>query len=197
MAINLDNTTMTLDFGYTDDNVNYKIRFHNTEELGDTISLSEDGSDYLSYPAIMIMDIGAFLKEQKLIKASKTEKDTKDTKDTKKTKEIDQPIKKISNLLNNDTSIDEEGVSNFGGLSVPKIEGEIDILSNDQQDDFDDDPVEENVMIKKFAENIEEELVEPNIQETSELTKADVEKEWMMRKNKPKPEDGKPSVKRS
>jgi len=188
MAINLDNTTITLDFGYTDENVDYRIRFHNTEELGDTISLSENGSDYLSYPATMIMDIGIFLKEQKLIKDNKIEAGAG---------QVEKPNRKISNLLNPQSPNSEEvGLSGFGGLAIPQIEGESDILSNDQPDDSDDDDDISADIIKKIAENITEELPEPEIQ-NEDLTEADVEKEWLMRKNKPDIGTIKPSIKRS
>jgi len=189
MAINLDNTIITLDFGYTDDAVDYKIRFHQTKELGDTISLSENGSDYLSYPAAMIMDIGIFVKEQHLIKNGKTEDGAEKDK---------KPDNKISSFLSPKLSVSEEiGVSGFGGgLAIPQIEGESEILLSDQLDDqSDDDKNSNDIIIKKFAENIEE-LTAPEIK-SGELTEDDVEKEWLMRDKKPDVGTGKTIVKRS
>jgi len=100
-------------------------------------------------------------------------------------------------LLNSKKVTDEEeGVSGFGGLSAPKIEGEVETLLDDQDEDEGAESDEENVIIKKFAENIEE-LTEPEIRASDGLTKDDVEAQWQKRDNKPEVGSSEASVKRS
>jgi len=73
--IKSDNVKETVDFGYesTDRSVSYNVRFHITNELGKTISLSEDGNEYVSFPAEMFIEISNFIIKRGLVKTEITE----------------------------------------------------------------------------------------------------------------------------
>jgi len=191
MAINLDNAKITIDFGFKDEGVDYQIRFHYTEELGETISLSEDGQNYLSYPALMFKEIGIFLKDRNLLKDIE-EQDTEEKIKPKKTKNaniLDNVLKTPKNEPR------DTGISSFGGLSIPTVEGETEILSKAPSEDSSEDH-SENVF-SKYAENIEE-LPEPAIidEESDNFSEDIVEKEWLKRERGSSTTDPKTMIKR-
>ena len=175
MTINLDNTKMTLDFAYEDEDNDgvktiYRIRFHYTVELGDTISISDHGSEYFSYPAKMFIEVGDFLKEQKIIK-----KERVDNKISKR------PQTKIGDLLSPSVEQENGGVSGFGALSIPEIEGESKILVSEKSEEAEiEEAVEINeTIINKYALTVDE-LPEPEVQE-EDISEKDVEKQWQLR----------------
>jgi hypothetical protein len=59
----IKNENKILDFRFSDEklNINYKIRSHITEGMGQTISISPDGKKYVHFPANMFYDIVEFL----------------------------------------------------------------------------------------------------------------------------------------
>lgn len=68
MAIKSDKSKVTLDFECEINEETYMVRFHHTEELGQTISVCEKDSDtYIGYPVDLFTEIVDFLRSQKVI----------------------------------------------------------------------------------------------------------------------------------
>lgn len=153
MTINSTNAKITLDFEYesTDGEVNYKVKFHNTPELGDTISLCENNDEYTSFPAEMFVEIANFIIKKELIKTKSTEILEKPTKN-KKTKRV---------------SIESS-------LPVPNVEQQQDTPAeeNEQEEiDFEEDnePLQSFTgdSIEDITAGPEVEAVEPEISENN------------------------------
>jgi hypothetical protein len=74
MAIKL-NVKKTIDFTINDEDkgFTYHVKFHQTPELGETISLSVDGEEYIGYPAEALADIVDTLRAEGMLKKPESE----------------------------------------------------------------------------------------------------------------------------
>jgi hypothetical protein len=168
MTIKSDNAKVTVDFGYesSDGQVSYKVRFHDTQELGDTISLSEDGDEYTSFPAEMFIEVSNFIMKRGLVKKSEVVKEQ-----VEKTIKINKP----------------KQVSSVNSLPVPNIEQQaVDVseenLEEEEVEQESGEPLQSFISQDSADENSVEvenenvEVVEPDIEEsTGELPVGSVE----------------------
>lgn len=156
MTINSTNAKITLDFEYesTDGGVNYKVKFHYTPELGDTISLCENNDEYVSFPAEMFIEIANFIIKKELIKTKSIEVFEKPVKN-KKTKRVSpESSLPVPNVEQQDTAIEEE----------KNEQEEIDFEEeNEPLQSFTGD-VETDVLTEVEVEAVEPEISENNIE---------------------------------
>ena len=67
MTIKSDKSKVTLDFECEIDEQKYDIKFHYTDELGQTISILEKEEEYTGYPAQLFTEIVDFLRSQSVL----------------------------------------------------------------------------------------------------------------------------------
>jgi hypothetical protein len=79
MPINSDKSKITLDFEYENEKIKYLVKYHHTDDFGPTVSLSEEGTNSVSFPAEMFSEITDFLREQKHLRYPKIEVRQKET----------------------------------------------------------------------------------------------------------------------
>jgi len=173
MTIKSDKSKVTLDFECEINKESYLVKFHYTEELGQTISICENSSVstvYTGYPVDLFTEIVDFLRAQKVIGHSSdivpsmSKSKDKETITGKEDSPLPLPMPKVDEDTAGDSEVDEvvsivgDPVQSFSSAKTAntdkkQVVSKNKVIIEDDLDGNDSKIVEERKLAAEKAEN--------------------------------------------